>query len=224
MKTYNEVKTSELRRLKEVSIKFQKNLDDAINKNDQYHIKHYSEKVEEMKKQIENIDEVTKACIGCSTNSFLSTLELYADRKLNLYYNHTDEFLDHILGYNNSHAEEYHKSGIYRIANFLEITKEDLECIRGKNPASDETQDIFRTYVNNKLGTNIPLSNDMKMIEIYESEYPHDREEYKHYAELLRDSGMSYSAGRATLVEDRLKGFDKRHAKLDQMNQTTNAK
>lgn len=201
MKTYNEIKKERLENLKE-GIKRQQDLIDKAKFEKEKDV--YGRIILEIQRDIENIDEVTRAYIGYETNQFFKDMSWMINRTGNDYFEHHDMFLDMLLGNRPDREGKNSKFGAG-----LGITKEDLACFRGKAATSDETQDAFRTYVNNQLGTNIPLSKDMEMMEIYR--YSQNRDDYVRFANLSIDSGDAYHTIGTSLVADRIEAFDKTH-------------
>ena len=85
-------------------------------------------------------------------------------------------------------------------AESLGITIEDLQCIKGLNPMDPEVINLFKTMVNEKLGTNIPMSGVLEQAQQeYESIPVGDKEAsaaaFVRLRELQRDEGDFHNSG-----------------------------
>lgn len=205
MRTYNEKQQELLTSLKDTLKIQQENLEKARRENDIYAQGVYSEGIKKVEKNIENIDEATKAYIGYQTNNFLKEMSRIFDLHSSDYFDRYDIFLDqYVTGDKVDSNGERNNIGME-----LGVTKEDLECFRGKNPNSDEAMDSFKVHVNKQFGTNIPSNKEMEMMKVYENS--ENREDCVRYAELRRDSGQATRMGCVIeeFVADTIANFDR---------------
>ena len=68
----------------------------------------------------------------------------------------------------------------------------DLLCMKGFNPIIDEVDNIFRQYVNNNLGTNIPMAEEVRQAEAEWNKVPYDDndKEFVHLCEVFHSAGV----------------------------------
>lgn len=159
--------------------------------------------IQKSQSYIENIEEVAAIEIGAETNSLIEAIQTAYQRNSTEYWQNFEKFIDeYVLGLT---SEGKLKSGFYLGQNqclSLGITSvNDLLCFKGRDPMKAETCDLFRQFVNNNYGTNIPMSGvEQQAKQDYEAVASGKDEIAKaqafiHLKEVQRDSGKLKNGG-----------------------------
>ena len=167
----------------------------------------YARIADEILKYLNNLDEMTIIEIGASTNSLIDAISRAYNDHLTDYHNNFERFMDdYIIGIT---EDGQLKSGAFyaqRECAVLGITTDDLEAIKGVAPNSEEVADILRQDVNEKLGTSIPMANEMYEAEVeYQAALDSGDKELEnaalvHLKEVQRDSGKLRNGGKFYLL------------------------
>ena len=208
MKSYNDIKLGLLQYYEKFMSKQEKELKEAMERNDLAVANGIRKSINDTKLSFENIDEATKSYIGKKVNNILLDIEKMSNLNSGKYFAHFDNFADIFIGKTPDEAGITHNFGVE-----LGLTKEDLSVFRGKVPSLSTTKDEFIAYANRHFGTNIPSCEDMMLMEEFKSKSNISRDEFVHYAEMYRDSGkISYPNGcLMTTVQDMIDDFDGIH-------------
>lgn len=141
METFEEIKNGEIKRIADNIKEKEKNLNDSVD----------YKWLNILKKNLENIDELTEAIIGVCTRGIIEDMNYLQRTDINGYYNHFQEKID------NSITLQQYKS-------YLGMTLEDFKVFEGQNLMSNVAADLFKKNVNANFGTNIPSSSEETQI------------------------------------------------------------
>lgn len=205
MKTFDEIKSDLMDRYKMQLSDIQKNLDSVDISED---VKsNYARIADEILKYLDNLDEMTIIEIGASTNSLIDAISRAYNDHLTDYHNNFERFMDdYIIGITEDGQLKPGAFYAQRECSALGITTDDLEAIKGVAPNSEEAADILRQDVNEKLGTSIPMANEMHEAEVeYQAALDSGDKELEnaalvHLKEVQRDSGKLRNGGKFYLL------------------------
>ena len=110
-------------------------------------------------RQIENIEEIATIEIGYSTNKLIRVIQRAYKYYFDEYWQDFDNFMEkHIIGVTpDGKLLSGERFGTYECL-LLGLGIEELSCFKGKDPLSDGTCNLFRSYINANYGTNIPMA------------------------------------------------------------------
>ena len=167
-----------------------------------WEIKGTSMAIEECKKNIANVDEVSRIEVGSVVNTLIQKIQNAYKLHLNEYWSNFNRFMeDFVIGLD---REGKPRNGIFfGQGECLELGLglRELSCLQNQNPMDPKFGDSLRTLVNNTLGTNIPMAGvEEQALEDYNkvafsTDEVAKAEAFVHLKEVQRDAGTLRAGG-----------------------------